>query len=62
VTASRFALRCDVRSRDGAGKQRSRALSRRKDAERFRVEQDRARQLGQLYDAASVQDAPLLGP
>ncbi len=44
-------LRYDVRWRDGAGKQRSRAFSRRKDAERFRVEQDRARQLGQLYDA-----------
>jgi integrase len=47
-------LRYDVRWRDGSGKQRSRAFSRRKDAERFRVEQDRARQLGQLYDAPSV--------
>ena len=47
-------LRYDVRWRDGAGKQRSRAFSRRKDAERFRVEQDRARQLGQLYDAPPV--------
>ena len=46
-------LRYDVRWRDGAGKQRSRAFSRHKDAERFRVEQDRARQLGQLYDAPS---------
>lgn len=46
--------RYDVRWRDGAGKQRSRAFSRRKDAERFRVEQDRARQLGQLYDAPPV--------
>jgi integrase len=44
-------LRYDVRWRDGAGTQRSRRFSRRKDAERFRVEQDRARQLGQLYDA-----------
>ena len=34
--------------------ERSRAFSRRKDAERFRIEQDRARQLGQLYDAPSV--------
>jgi integrase len=47
-------LRYDVRWRDGAGKQRSRVFSRRKDAERFRVEQDRARQLGQLYDAPPV--------
>ncbi len=43
--------RYGVRWRDGAGKQRSRAFSRSKDAERFRVEQDRARQLGQLYEA-----------
>lgn len=32
-------------------KQRGRAFSRRKDAERLRVEQGCARQLGQLYDA-----------
>jgi integrase len=44
-------LRYDVRWRDGAGRQRSHAFLRRRDAERFRVEQDRARQLGQLYDA-----------
>ena len=42
-----------MRWRDGAGKQRSRTFSRHKDAKRFRVEQDRARQLGQLYDAPS---------
>ena len=47
-------LRYELRWRDGAGRQRSRAFSRRKDAERFRVEQDRARQLGQLYDAPPV--------
>lgn len=45
------ALRYDVRWRDGAGKQRSRAFSLKKDAERFRVEQDRQRQMGQLYVA-----------
>ena len=44
-------MRHAVHWRDGAGKQRSKAFSRRKDAERFRVEQDRARQLGRLYDA-----------
>ena len=44
-------VRYAVRWRDGAGKQRSRTFSRHKDAKRFRVEQDRARQLGQLYDA-----------
>ncbi len=44
-------LRYDVRWRDGAGKQRSRTFVRSKDAERFRVERDRARQLGQLYEA-----------
>ena len=47
-------VRYDVRWRDGSGRQRSRAFSRRKDAERFRVEQDRARQLGQLYDAPPI--------
>jgi len=44
-------LRYSVRWRDGAGKQRCRTFSRSKDADRFRVEQDRARQLGQLYEA-----------
>ena len=50
-TTSKGEVRYGVRWRDGAGKQRSRAFSRSKDAERFRVEQDRARQLGQLYEA-----------
>src|SRR6188472_1610241 len=50
-TTSKGEVRHAVHWRDGAGKQRSKAFSRRKDAERFRVEQDRARQLGRLYEA-----------
>jgi integrase len=44
-------LRYGVRWRDGTGRQRSRSFSRSKDADRFKVEQDRARQLGHLYEA-----------
>src|SRR6187551_1952273 len=50
-TTSKGEVRHAVHWRDGAVKQRSKAFSRRKDAERFRVEQDRARQLGRLYEA-----------
>jgi hypothetical protein len=53
-TTSKGEVRYAVHWRDGAGKQRSKAFFRRKDAERLRVEQDRARQLGQLYDAPPV--------
>jgi hypothetical protein len=48
------AVRYEVRWRDGVGKQHSKAFRLRKDAERFRVECDRERQLGRLYVAPRV--------
>ena len=44
--------RYDVRYRDQQGKQRSRFFSVRKDAQAFRLEVERRRQAGELYQAA----------
>jgi integrase len=44
--------RYEVRFRDGDGRQRSRAFTARKDAEAFKVDVERKRQAGILYQAA----------
>jgi integrase len=47
--------RYEVRYRDGAGRQRSKAFSARRDADAFRVDVERRRQAGVLYEAAPEQ-------